>query len=56
MVQFLKVPVNGNENNFENYIMPAMNYLFSKLFYLSRVHKFYIGHQYKISKKCVKDF
>ena len=30
MVQFLKVPVNGNEKNFENEIIPAMNYLFSK--------------------------
>ena len=32
MVQFLKVPVNGNEMNFENQIILAMNYLFSKFF------------------------
>ena len=32
MVQFLKVPVNDNLKNFENKIIPAMNYLFSKFF------------------------
>ena len=32
MVQFLKVPVNGNEKNFENKKVPAMNYLFSEFF------------------------
>ena len=31
MVQFLKVPVNGNPTNFENQIIPSVNYLFSKL-------------------------
>ena len=34
MVQFLKVPVNGNKKNFENDIIPSMNYLFSKFFSL----------------------
>ena len=30
--RFLKVPVNGNEKNFENLIIPPMNYLFSGFF------------------------
>ena len=30
MVQILKVPVSGNQKNFENQIIPAMNYSFSK--------------------------
>ena len=31
MMQFLKVPVNEIEKNFENLVIPAMNY-FSKFF------------------------
>ena len=34
MVQFLNVPVSGNEINFENWIIPAMNFLLSKFFEL----------------------
>ena len=37
MVQFSKVPVNGNLMNFKNEIIPSMNYLFSKFFYRSKV-------------------
>ena len=33
-MQFLKVPVNGNEKNFESEIIPAINYLFSIFFKL----------------------
>ena len=34
MVHFLKVPVNGNEKNFENEIILSTNYSFSKFFQL----------------------
>ena len=35
MVQFLKVPVNGNQMNFENQMIPAMNYMYLFSEYLS---------------------
>ena len=31
MVQFLKVPVSGTSKNFENQIIPAMNYFNFKI-------------------------